>query len=270
MAAAIGAGLPVNDTAGVDGRRHRRRHDGRRRDQPRRDRLRRGRCGSAATRSTRRSSPTSRASTPCCSASAAPRTSRSGPARPSRCARSPPTRVRGRDLRHRAAQDGVDLGPPRCAGPSRPRCCRSSSWSAPPSTSARRSWPATSSTGHHPHRRRRPAPRARRADAPRARRAGPRRRRPPARRRARGGPVRRGVRHARARARRHPSLLTMPQAPLRPRPVAAAASTRSAARSPSSCHRPGRGRRGVARPGSPVRGAAAAVLGPLERLARAG
>ena len=40
---------------------------------------------------------------------------------------------------------------------------------------------------HHPHRRRRPAPRPRRADAPRARRPGPRRRRPA----ARGGPRRR-------------------------------------------------------------------------------
>ena len=56
------------------------------------------RCGSAATRSTRRSSPTSRASTPCCSGSAAPRTSRSaaGSAFPLRAETS--TRVRGRDL----------------------------------------------------------------------------------------------------------------------------------------------------------------------------
>ena len=72
----------------VDGRRHRRRHHRRRRHQPRRHRhlalgahrRRRDRRG--------RSSPTSRASTPCCSASAAPRTSRSAPARPSPCARS--------------------------------------------------------------------------------------------------------------------------------------------------------------------------------------
>ena len=41
-----------------------------------------------ATRSTRPSSATSRASTPCCSASAAPRTSRWRSARSSRCARS--------------------------------------------------------------------------------------------------------------------------------------------------------------------------------------
>ena len=39
MAAAIGAGLPVNDTAALDGRGHRRRHDRRRRHQPRRDRV---------------------------------------------------------------------------------------------------------------------------------------------------------------------------------------------------------------------------------------
>ena len=88
MAAAIGAGPAGQRHRRLDGRRHRRRHDRRRRDQPRRHRHARGPCGSAATRSTRRSSPTSRASTRCCWASAAPRTSRSRPARPSRSARS--------------------------------------------------------------------------------------------------------------------------------------------------------------------------------------
>ena len=48
-------------------------------------------CASAATRSTTPSSPTSRASTRCCWGSAAPRTSRSAPAPPSRCARSSPS-----------------------------------------------------------------------------------------------------------------------------------------------------------------------------------
>ena len=56
------------------------------------------------------------------------------------------TRLRGRDLDDRPAQDRRGRARPRCAGRSRARCCRSSSSCAPRSTSARPSSPATSST----------------------------------------------------------------------------------------------------------------------------
>ena len=65
MAAAIGADLPVARRDRLDGRRHRRRHDGSRRDLARRHGVRGHRCASAATSSTRRSSTTSAATTAC-------------------------------------------------------------------------------------------------------------------------------------------------------------------------------------------------------------
>ena len=95
------------------------------------------------------------------------------------------------------------------------------------------------------HRRGSAAARPRRAAAPRARRPGARRRRPPARRRPRGRPVRRGVRHPRAGARRQPPPLTCTSA------------------APPPSDPPGRPSAGAA-PGcsAPVLGATALVVAP--------
>ena len=65
MAAAIGADMPVTEPIGIDGRRHRRRHHRGRGAVAARARLHHRRCASAATRWTRRSSPTSAATTIC-------------------------------------------------------------------------------------------------------------------------------------------------------------------------------------------------------------
>ena len=65
MAAAIGAGLPVDRAGRVDGRRHRRRHDRGRRDLAPGPRASAARRGSAATGWTRRSPPTFGATSTC-------------------------------------------------------------------------------------------------------------------------------------------------------------------------------------------------------------
>ena len=102
---------------------------------------------------------------------------------------------------------------------------------------------------------------------------GARRRRPPARGRARGRPVRRGVQHARARARRQPAPLTMhvKRTPPGRGPTTAgrATSTRSRRLLIAALVLTGlvvaAGASGAAGL-EPVRTAAAAALGPLERL----
>ena len=129
MAAAIGADLPVNDTVAsmvvdIGGA-------------PRTSRSSASAASSApdryawvATRSTRRSSATSRASTPCCWVSEAPRTSRSAPARRSPCERS--SASGSQDATSRPGCPTRSPSPrQKCAARSRLRCCRSSSWSGP-------------------------------------------------------------------------------------------------------------------------------------------
>ena len=65
MAAAIGAGLPITEASRQHDRRHRRRHHRHRRGLAGRHRLQPSRCAWPATRWTKRSPPTSSASTTC-------------------------------------------------------------------------------------------------------------------------------------------------------------------------------------------------------------
>src|SRR4029077_11216297 len=127
--------------------------------------------------------------------------------------------------------------------------------------------------GHRPHRRRRAHPRPRRAAQPRARGPGEHRRRPPARGGPRRRPVRRGVQHARARARRQPASLTMH---VRRTPTGRGRAVSGRGTTTRSRHLlaialavtglvVALGASGAAGL-EPVRGAAATVLGPLERL----
>ena len=260
----------------LDGRRRRGRHDRRRRSSASAASSPRARCASAATRSTTPSSPTSRASTPCCWGSAAPRTSRSAPARPSRCARSSPSgcaaatsspgcprrsSIGSAEVR-RAIETPIvqivelvrtvlDVCPPELAGDVVDRGIALTGGGALIRGLDER---LSHELG----------------------RAGARRRRPPARGRPRRRPVRRGVQHARARARRQPAPLTMH---VRRTPTGRGRAVDGHAPGHLGPFAPPPRRRRSWSPASswplgvsgaaalePVRGAAAAVLGPLERL----
>ena len=164
MAAAIGAGLPVNETSAPRWSSTSAAAPPTSRSSASAASSPRGRCASAATRSTRRSSPTSRASTPCSSASAAPRTSRCRRRLGLPAARGDrATRVRGRDL-VTGLPKTVTISARRCAARSRRRCVqivelvRTDPRRLPARAGRRRPRPRD-----RPHRRRGAAPRARRA-----------------------------------------------------------------------------------------------------------